>query len=264
MKYFLFTTFFLFLFQQLSAFDGLSLIDVRSKGMGDAAVSLPSFYNPAGLSFSETGVLSGNYENRFGLKELSTVTASVYYPNKFLDTGVLYSCFGYEYYNENALVLNISRKLSSYFSLGIHVNYYYLQIAESETNPSTFSADIGMQWMPISGLTIGLMAVNPVFASLNGEKLPSGINTGFSYLVTPKFLLSTEFDKMVDDKPIYKIGVEYIPIQNLFFRMGIYGSPFVPTFGMGYQLKNVEFGLAITNHSTLGLSTNLGLTYLFR
>ena len=251
-------------FNNISAFDGLSFSDVRSKGLGDAGVAAAGFANPAGLSFSERGTLSASYENRFGIKELSETVLTGMYPNKILNVGICFARFGYEYYNENLVGLSVCRKLSSNFSLGVRFDYFGVYIADSEGIISAFTTDVGVQWKPGRQLMVGLSIDNPVFASFNtGKKIPTILKAGLQYSIVPNFLLVCELNETFHSGLSYKVGTEYSPAENLFFRIGMSGKPFMPTFGLGYSLKNTGFDLFVRNHSRLGLISGIELSYCF-
>ena len=251
-------------FENISAFDGLSFSDVRSKAFGDADVAFEGFANPAGLSFLNQGVLSVSYENRFGLKELSETTLTGMYPNKMLNVGICFTRFGYEYYNENLVGLNVCRKLSSNISLGIRFDYYGIYIADSDGTISSFTADAGVQWKPHRQLLLGFSIDNPVFASFDtGRKIPTVFKAGLQYFIVSNFMLTCELNETLHARLTYKIGAEYSPMENLFFRLGMSGKPFMPTFGLGYSLKNTGFDLFVRNHARLGMISGIELSYRF-
>ncbi|MCL1941961.1 MAG: hypothetical protein FWF54_00180 [Candidatus Azobacteroides sp.] len=248
----------------LSAFTGFSFSDVRSKGMGEADVASVSFGNPSGLSFAGKRIISLSYENRYEIKELSTIGATMMYPNKLLDVGVRLSRFGYEYYHETSVGASVSRKLVSGFALGIRFDYLNVYVAGSEAKKYFYTVDAGIQWQMDKKLTVGFMVNNPVGASMNtGEKSPVIFRFGIQYLILPNVVAVGEFDQASDKNSRLKTGLEYSPAEHLFFRFGVSGKPFVPTFGIGYLFKSTRFDLSVKNHSTLGLSTAVELAYLF-
>ena len=252
------------LIENISAFDDLSFSDVRSKGLGDAGIAFEGFANPAGLSFSNRGTLSASYENRFGLKELSGITLTGMYPNSILNVGICFTRFGYEDYNRNLVGLSVCRKLSSNFSLGIRFDYFGVYIADSDGVISAFTADAGLQWKPHRYLLLGFSIENPVFASFNtGKKIPTVFKAGVQYLIASTILLTCELNETLRSGVICKIGAEYSPSENLFFRLGMSGKPFTPTFGLGYSLKNTDFDLFIRNHARLGVISGVELSYKF-
>ena len=256
---------FLGILLNLSAGNEQVFSDVRSKGMGYTGIAFTSLNNPSGISFSENGFAHINYGNRFLVKELAESTIELAYPNKVMDAGITFSHFGYEHYNENLLRLTFSRRLASAFSLGIHANYFFIHISEVDEQPAALTADVGIQWRPSSDLTFGVLFSNLLITeSDQWYHLSRKINVGFAYFILSSFQLSGEYEKPFNAVPYYKVGMAYQPIKDLSFRIGMYGKPFIPTFGIGYCLKNVQLDLATINHSMLGLSPAIGITYFFR
>lgn len=261
LKYLLLYLFFFSLPAEVFALEYNSFHDARSMGIGGADVAVSSPANPASISSSEYNMLSMNYENKFGIKEISTISAFGSFFCGFSDIGIELIRFGYEYYNETTIGVNISRELASDFSCGVRFNCVMIDIVESETINYEYFSNIGMQWSPCRDLTIGVVIVTPVLGS--SENILSGVKTGFAYSVLSELTVCCEFDKIFEEGSMIKFGMEYAPIKNLFFRTGMFGKPFTPTFGIGYRSGNTKFDLALQYHSLLGFSPALGFSYMF-
>lgn len=242
----------------------LSYVTIREKGMGEAGVA-SSFTNPSGISFCESGFAFANYGNRFSIQELADINAGIILPNKLVDTGCVFSRFGYDHYNENRVSLIVSKRLAKSISLGFSCNYYFIQVAETEKQNNYLNSNIGIQWQLLPNCRVGMAVSNFLIhaSTTEDDHIPVRIQVGISYSISEYFLVNSEWEKRKNDS-IYKIGLEYQPVKQLFFRTGFLSSPFMPTFGIGYKLNHLDFDLAILNHASLGVSFAVGLTYNFK
>lgn len=258
----------LFIFPlRVYAEDLFSYADIRSWSMGKAFTAIPSSGNPSGYAFDTKSIISANYVNRYGMKELSTYSCFASYNNKILNTGLYISRFGMNAYNENKVSVHFNRKLSKYIALGIRINYLLWQMYDMENNVHALTADIGMLIKPTEKLTIGLVINNPVKRGIikgkSRDKLPVMIATGISYKPLSTLLLTCEVEKNISEEVYYKAGAEYMPIKELSIRMGIIAKPFIPTFGIGIRLKAFSINLGAKYHNTLGLEYLCGIDYSF-
>lgn len=252
-----------FFFSGISA-DSASVQDIRGKAMGNTGVASESLSNPAGISFFENPTVIIGYENQFNIKELVEFSAGFAFPNSLLDGSISLSRFGYEHYNENLLHVTFSKKLFHRFSLGISLNYFFFQTSENSDNPWKLTSDVGLIWKIHRDLSLGMTFSNFILTE-SDESRPfrQAFQIGLSYFIAPKVELCLEYDKMFNDTPFYKIGIDYQIIDGLFFRAGYFGKPFLPTGGLGYRFKKCRFDLSADNHPYLGLSTSIGLSYFF-
>lgn len=249
------------------ALDVYQLTDSRAYSMGNTTTVLPGFGNPAGYGFEPSRHLSLHYANRYGVKELSLFSGVVNYSNPYLDVGLSVSRFGFDAYNETLLSANFYKKLASYLSVGIRVNYLNLHYSMREESKSLFTADIGALLKPIERLTLSVVAVNPANTKLRvGEEqteIPVVLLVGAAYQVSSDFLLTGEVEKDFIYPAIYKVGMEYVPTKELSIRAGLFGKPFTPSFGVGLHLYSFTLDLAFSHHPVLGFRSCCGLQFNF-
>jgi len=236
--------------------------DGKNAAMGYSGLGGTSFMNPAGISFYTNTVAFISYGNRFMLKDLSEMKAGIIYPNKVLDTACLYSRLGNDYYNENLLGIIVSKKLFASLSLSVLFNYFFIQTDNPEES-RYFSTDISFRWRLRNDLSIGCLL--PGFLktkSLTRREYFTYLLAGLTYHLNKDFILNTDVE--ITRKEIYyKIGVSYKPVENLFFRLGTFGKPFIPTFGIGYSFLSVTCDIALINHNILGITPEVSLSYSF-
>ncbi|MDR2475672.1 MAG: hypothetical protein LBD45_07420 [Bacteroidales bacterium] len=254
-----------FLHGRLYSGGGLDFENARSKALGVSGISLASPANPSGISFFDSSVASITYGNRFSLKELAEFSAVLSYPNRWLDAGLAFSRFGYEHYNENRIGLSVARKLSATISAGLRFNYFFIHVSDVDEQPAALTTDIGCYWKPSDFVSVGFLFSNLMLMNSGvGNPLDKTACVGVSYRIIPELMLITEIETTFRHAAEYRFGIEYQPVENIFFRMGVSGKPFVPSFGLGYRLKHVQCDIAARSHEVLGISPVIGLTYFFR
>ena len=255
---------FLLFFSGISANSKSYTQDIRGKSMGNTGIASGPLSNPSAVSFSDKPFVLFGYENQFNMKELAEYSAGFSYPNPLLDSGLFLYRSGYEHYSENFLHIAFSKKLFSRFSIGVSLNYFFVQTSEEIDNQWKLTSDIGFMWKIRNDLTCGVGLSNFILTeSDKNYPFRRTFRIGFSYFIAPTFELCLEYEKMLNESPFYRVGADYQIIENLFFRAGFFGKPFMPTAGLGYQLKKCRFDLAADNHPYLGLSTSIGLIYFF-
>lgn len=255
-----------FFFNTCKALDVYHFIDTRAYSMGNCLSVLPGFANPAGYVFaSDNRKVSLQYVNRYGIKELSTYAGTFNFPNKYLNIGVYMSRYGFKAYHETLSSFNMYRKLSSYIGLGIRVNYMNLHYSDRESNKSLLTADIGLLVQPLEHFILSVLAINPFCIDLkvNGRKIevPIILSVGASYQLSDSFLVVAEVEKDFVYPVLVKLGMEYNPVKQLNIRVGMYGKPFTPTFGVGVKLSSFSFDLAFNKHPVLGFCSCCGLSF---
>lgn len=253
--------------KMMYAEDLFSYADIRSWSMGKTFTAICSSGNPSGYAFETKSTIAANYINRYGMKELSTYSCFGMYNNRILNTGIYISRFGMNAYNENKASIYFSRQLSEHIALGIRINYLFWQMYSMENNVHAITADIGMLIKPTEKLTIGMVINNPVRKGIikgkSMDKLPVMIAAGISYEPLSTLLLTCEVEKSISEEVYYKAGAEYMPIKELAIRIGIIARPFIPTFGIGINLKAFSINLGAKYHNTLGLEYMCGINYSF-
>lgn len=249
--------------------NNLRLGDIRSLGMSGNEVVESALFNPALVALSKERALEFNYFNRYGLKELGTVSGAFWFPNDLLSVGFNYASFGYEKYRESLFRLSLGKQLSKQWTLGISAQYALLQTELYEEQPAQVSTDIGLTCSPVDNLLIGLLIMNFPSVSLGDKQIVVEdfieyvIQVGFQWEIINNLLISSTVELTEDHKLAGSIGVEYIPFDTFCIRIGVGGSPFLPSFGIGYGFSRFTVNVAAIYHAVLGVSTGLGITFTF-
>lgn len=252
--------------QRVHGGDLLRFISARNAAMGHCSATMPGYANPAAAVLMQGRLIAFDYENRYCIKALSTYSLSGYFPNRYLDAGFHISRYGMTAYNENRLSANVYKRLNEHISLGIRVNYSFVQMAEAD-NIHAVTADAGLLLQPADGFRIGAFFLNPIRSGIvkgdKTEKLPQAAALGLAYEFPFSFTASCEVYKQSDCKPQCRFGLEYKPLEELSIRAGFSSAPFVPTAGIGLKLGHFDIDLAVSGQASLGLISTCGLAFRF-
>jgi len=239
----------------------------RSQGMGNLRVhgmDVWSFFNnPGGLAKLESSAISAGYDNRFGLKELNTVTLVGAWKVEAGTLGFGVSRYGGKLFNQQSLGIAFANQLGI-VSIGGKLEWFQTQIEGFGTgNSLIFSlggmAELGPQF------SIGASISNPNRSKISNDsetRLPTGVSLGILYNPIPQLQIHLEVEKDIQIDPIVKAGLEYGIKDWIFLRTGINSNPSRLFFGIG--LKSTRFtmdyaygqnqDLGSTNHVSLGFS----------
>ncbi|TAL58846.1 MAG: hypothetical protein EPN85_10595 [Bacteroidetes bacterium] len=241
----------------------------RSSGLGNASVSLSDLWsvqnNQSGLGYLKNISAAVYYQNQFLLKELSTKAFAFAAPTKHGTFGVCVSSFGYSLFSQNKYGLAFGKAFGKNISAGMMLDYMETNISEYGKKGSLV-AEGGIQAMPMKNLTIGMHLFNLTrikLADYNDERIPTILRLGADYQFSDKVFVAMETEKDIDKKAMFKAGMEYKPVKELYLRTGISTNPSLSCFGIGVELKHFKLDLSSTYHSTFGFSPQVGLMYEF-
>jgi hypothetical protein len=242
----------------------------RFSAMSGCGVSIPDIwsvsYNQAGLAFIEKPTVGVYHENRFLMKELGINAFTGILPVKPGTFGFSYNYFGFSLYHEAKFGLSFGKKLGKNFAAGLQLDYFSSYTAGSDIHSPKLTFELGLLSFPIDNLAIGVHVFNPIPGSADIGKdilLPSSFELGLAYTLQNKIILAAESEKDFSGELILKFGIEYLPVSQLAFRMGISSDPSQYSFGLGYQTKRFWSGLAFNNHLVLGLTPSVEFGMVF-
>lgn len=248
-----------------------SPVGARSAALGNASVPLSdvwaSYNNQAGLAWLKQIEAGAYYENRFLLPELSSQGLAVAVPVKKIGCfGFNFTRFGYTQYNENKFGLAYARNFGPIFSASIQLNIHWIHIGEGYGDLVTSSGELSFQVKPLPRWVIAAHVFNPTrtpLAEYYREKIPTIFRLGTSYAFHEKVLATTELQADLDFHPIFRAGVEYHAIEQLYIRIGFCSNPVSPTFGFGLQINGFKLDAAAAWQPILGFSPQASLSYKF-
>jgi hypothetical protein len=249
--------------------DNLRIPDVRTLGMGGVGVAHSTLFNPSLLAVMTESELRFDYYNRYGLKELATVSGGISFLNDKLPVGLHIASFGYDAYRESLFRFSAGKLLNDRLSFGISVQYALLQSELFETIASRLSTDIGASWKPVDNWLITASVINMPSITIESEDIDSeriaawAVEVGMNWKVTNSLLITGGVLRNEENVFEAGIGMEYQPFTDFRLRAGLRSAPFRPSLGIGYRFSNISADVVMVYHPVLGFSTGLGLSYSF-
>jgi hypothetical protein len=254
------------------AWSNVTPVSGRSTGMGNAFISIyditSAYHNQAGLAKIDSFSLSLFYENRFLIREMSHRGILIGIPTKTANFAIHYSAFGPAKWMESALSVACSKQLSSKLSAGIQINFYGMKLPEENATSSSCGAEMGIIYQLTSKIVAGIHLANPFSIPFKtysyNEKIPFCFRMGFHSFLSDNFLISAEAEKTGNIKPIFKLGMEWEAVNNLYFRGGYNSGPTKLFAGMGFQYRFFKTDFSFFYNQYLGFTPSFTITFNYR
>ncbi|WP_026950191.1 PorV/PorQ family protein [Algoriphagus mannitolivorans] len=236
----------------------------RSQGMGNLKVNLSdswSYFNHIGAldRMKETQIVSG-YDHRYGLKELGTFSLASGIKTEVGTVGLGISRFGGELFNQHLVGAGFSNTFGI-MSFGAKIDWLQTQIEGFGTGNSLLislggKAELG----PKTYFGANISNINRAkFSKNTGQRIPTFIQMGISYLPSKSVGIYTEIEKEADSPALAKMALEYLPSEWLILRTGISSNPARISFGFGAKNNRMGFDYAFGQNSNLGSSHHFSL-----
>ena len=252
----------------LCANNYLRLADIRSIALGGNGVTQTVIFNPSLVSLLNGKNIRINSFCLYGIKELNHLSADFSYFNETLPFNGYISSFGYDEYRENTFRLSVAKNLLQRWYLGISIQYCFLQTELLTDRLSYLSTDLGITFLPVDKLLIGLVFMNvPSFYVRNDlsdlEYFSNySVQIGFQWIFINNVLIMSSLEKNKNSF-LYHVGLEYIIDDKFFVRSGFQTKPLCPSMGVGYSIYSFVFDVVAVYHPVLGISSGIGLSFSF-
>ena len=253
----------------LYAVDNLRQPDIRSISLGGNEVTQSVLFNPSLVALSTAPTLHVGFFNRFQIKELSQLFCRFTYPNEWLSAGIDISSFGCDSYRDSHFRLSVGKRLDEQWSLGIAVQYRLVQSTLFEQSPSFLSADIGVSWLPVDHLLIGVLMKDLPSVCIHNNHSDNKpftnylVQAGFQWEVINKLFIISSLGTEKEETLIANVGVEYAPFDCFHLRAGMRTAPLLPSFGMGFCFSRFVVDAAVQYHTQLGVCSGLEIGFRF-
>lgn len=242
-------------------------LGARSAGLATSSVVMADIWssanNQAGLGYLEEATAALYYENKLNVKGLSIQAGALAFPVASTTIGVNYRYYGFSKYNESKFGLAIGKKLGEKFALGVQMDYFHAHFTSDYGNFGALCAEIGLLCKPVDRLVIGTHIFNVTQNKQSAnpeERIPTIMRFGVGYSIHEKATISLETEKDLRMKAVFKGGLEYEPVANLFLRFGISTGPTNQyAFGLGYGWKHLAIDLAFSHHKLLGYNPQISI-----
>lgn len=231
-------------------------------GMGNSCVMLQSaesvYHNVAGINNIKNYVVGISYIEKFHIKEFSTRSLFVVCPLKWGVSAIDYQLFGYSEYYFDQLGLSLAKKLSNNLSLGVKLRYLHSFINSYNSHRTDYNLDIGIQYIYEDDFYFGVNISNLVDnKNPISERL---LRVGVAYRYTD-LLFSLEYDKVLEFNSFYLIGFNYQIFDDFSIKLGYNSIGNTKYMGLGYKYKKFLSSISFSMHNTLGVSSELSLSY---
>jgi hypothetical protein len=259
---------FFILFLQVTASGGIPY-GIQA-GAGEAGISYAcvmkegfwsSFHNQALLAYNKSLQFGINYDNRFGIKELGTRSASVIIPAGKASIGALYSNFGYADFKRNMTGVSCGLKLSEKISAGVQIDYFSEKTSGEYDNNKCITFETGLIAEASDNIRIGIHLFNPVLNSLRKSKQPVSLTVGAGIILSKILFAGAETEMCSTGNLVLRTGFEYEAVKNLWLRAGYSTNNNSFCFGTGYQSGMVKIDIGFATHQTLGVTSSLSLIF---
>lgn len=225
--------------------------------------SFSTYNHPALATFTDSNSIALDIQNRFAVKELSTLSAGISYKFNTINTAFFIDQFGSNLYKEQGLHFSAGKKLSTDFSVGIRLSYFVSSIEqqkrEQKLSPLLSSSYQLNNWL----FSFQYQFIKVVQTETNYKRSEQNrINLGVNYY-TRLFNFYGEVDLNGNHRPDLKIGTEFSLQDNFFLRVGTYQTFRGLCFGLGFKLSQFQIDIATSYQNQLGLSPQLSLAYAF-
>jgi hypothetical protein len=246
--------------------------DARAQGMAGSRIVLTGHWsaldNPAGLAGIQAICGGLYYENLFGVPELNLGAITLGIPTKSGNFGVGFTTFGYSLFRQNQASLSYGKAFWEKVRAGVGIHYLSVfQSAEYE-HLFAFIPSIGLQLLPVNGLTIATQVFNPAHQSyIPGgiQDIPCCFRIGLGYYLSEEVFLCGETGKRTGEKFSFHGGTEIILQKSFIIRFGISFSYYPGySFGAGYKNNHFHMDISFTNHPVLGYHSSVGISYTIK
>ena len=220
-----------------------------------------SFTNPALLTDNQQIISGINYENRFGLQELSTKSLAVRMPVGKTFIGTTYSYFGYSQFSRGSLIISCGKRLSENISGGVTIDYFSERISGEYQNTRFISFKAGLILDVSEKTSIGISLINPIPDALRHNSLPSSIIFGTGIRLSDIAFFGAEAELSSSKKLSARTGFEYEAGKDFLLRGG-YSTEYTSfSLGLGYTISRFTIDLGFATHEVLDITSSLSLIY---
>ncbi len=240
----------------------------RSIALAESTVADHSFWavggNPAGLATHKYLEAGFSTKNSYLLKELQSTEMALAFGGKPGSMAISLTRFGFSLYSENKLGLSYARNFREKISVGIELHYTTLVVGEEKLKSSSGDFNAGIIFQATSKVKIGFQAGNPgsfLFLKENKSNEIPFFRLGMVFDESKNLRILVETEKIIDQKPVWKCGLEIFPCDKFTIMTGISAPPLSISVGSGLKLHRLQIDIASSYHHVLGFSPCLSIQY---
>lgn len=224
------------------------------------------FQNPALISYARGSILSAEYESRYAITELDSKGLQFSYPFSHFTVSADVRYSGFETYHELLTGIGFSRDFGGKFGMGLQLIAESRYSVESDRYYTALYPHLGL-YVPLSeSLFIGFSIYNPFVMQLKYEsgsrQLASVYSAGLKLLFSETVEWRLQADQEISNRLRLGTAIELTMNKQFSVQTGLsYHHFFVPSLGVGWYWKRLQFNLTSSLHPLLGVTLASGLSY---
>lgn len=222
------------------------------------------FDNQANLAFTKSLCIGFNYENRFGIAELSTRSAAAVVPFGRGSFAAGYSHFGFSDFRREMIGLAYGMPLSEIIAAGVQIDYFSERTSGEYNNNQSVTCEAGIIISTSENVRIGIHLFNPVPNSLRKTDMPSGLKAGVALNLNKEFSAGFETGITTGQKLWLRTGFEYAVAEKFLFRGGFTTENTSFCFGMGFRTRPVIIDFGFATHEKLGITSSVSISFTIK
>jgi hypothetical protein len=240
----------------------------ESLGQGGVGVAQTTTFaailNPASSAYHSYVIAGVYYYLPYHISELSYQNVFGILPTNYGVFSAFTQHYGVKSYQEDRIALNFSKELRPELSLGFQLNVQRVFQYGMKSVYQAYSG-LGILYAPYDYMRLGLYLQNPERSSITfgDERIlpPSLFVLGLCWDASEQFQITTEIEKQVNYSTIKKLGLQYMMNERIRIRMGVFGKQVNYSMGLGFTVNSLQVDVGIVHHTTLGLSSGIGLCF---
>jgi hypothetical protein len=163
--------------------------------------------------------------------------------------------FGNKHYQEIQLTAASRYEIVENCAIGISVQSYILSIHQYG-QALAWGINFSVLYKLLPEVSIGALVTNlnqPLISAVR-ERLPQTMSLGLCYYPASSLMVSFEIFRDMRFSHEYRAGCSYQVISFLTVRAGIEDHLNIYSYGLGINMKKINFDYTLRNHPVLGIS----------
>jgi hypothetical protein len=224
-----------------------------------------TFSNQASLAQLQKQEIGLYLHNKFSISDISSIHLATGMPTKYGVFGFSLFRFGYSKFNHNTVSIAYAMKLSDKTYSGIQLSYFSTRVGDLPKQDPKILIEGGLLVRLGTQVYVGSHLSNLKIGT-NRNKIdgpPTTYKLGIAYLYSQYLTVDLGISKTISTKPSMGLSANYFVKNKIVFRIGINSNPLKIIYGWGINWKNLHLDIAFSQHTTLGLSSQLSISYGF-
>ena len=240
-------------------------------GAGDAGMSFAgmmkpgvwsSFQNQALLPLLDRAAFAFSFENRFGLKELTSRSVCLTIPSGHAAAGMFYSRYGSPDFRRETTGLAAGVMLGPNLSAGVETDLFIAHSAGDYRDYYLISFQGGLLFSIRKNVSAAIHIFNPIPNIIRKSALPSAISAGAGIRINSDLFAGLVAEMITGSEICLRTGFEYTAGKKFKIRGGYSSSGPSFSLGAGWSAGPALLDIAFVTHPQLGITPSLSVSFL--